>query len=133
MAKKKTKKNVEEQKPYEPYSNMGARKVVLFIGFAMSIIGFLVVLVGALFFFLPQLNVVEGVSPAKLLTAIFGLGVAVCFVSTVFSVAGANCKKIVARFSFLFDILAFVIGAALLIIVLFLRTLIPIPALEAIA
>lgn len=118
------------QKQEQPYSNMPARKGVLIAGFVLSLISFVIVLISYLFLFVPSINIMPQVSPSVLLKWLLVAGIALGFIGTVFDVAGANTIKPMARLSMFFSTMAFIFGAALLVIVLLFRTVLPIDAIE---
>ncbi len=109
---------------------MPARRAVLWMGFALSIVGLVVVALGALFLFVPKMRFIDGIQPALLLEIIFALGTGLCFIAVIFAVAGANTNKGIARLSFFFGTLAFIVGAAMLVVILFFRTILPLDAFE---
>lgn len=123
---KKSKQQTNEQ----PYSNMGARRIVLILGAVITLIGFIAVLLGALVLFVPGFDVIKGTRPITQITYIMIAGISACFVGIVFSVAGANTMKGLARLAFFLGTVAFIVGAALLVISLFFQTILPLPALE---
>ncbi len=122
---KKT-KNTDKQ----PYSNMFARKIVLLVGLAITVIGFLAVLLGALVLFVPNLDVIKGYTPIMQIIYLLSAGLVACFVGVVFAVAGANTMKSLARLAFFLGTVSFIVGAAILVICLFFKTVLPLPALE---
>ena len=109
---------------------MGARRIVLLIGLVITILGFIAVLLGALVLFVPGFDIVKGVRPITQLTYFMSAGIAACFVGVVFSVAGANTMKGLARLAFFLGAVGFIVGAALLVISLFFQTILPIQAIE---
>jgi len=115
-----------------PYSNMAARKVVLFIGLALSVAALLAVIFGALVMFVPSISIPK-IPPTVLYMWLFSAGVIAAFLGAVFTVAGANTSKPIARLSMFFEIMAFIAGAALLVIVWFFKTLIPFEAIDRVA
>ena len=134
MSKKKQKEenldNNNKKEVKQPYSHMFARKIVLLIGLVITLLGFIAVLLGALVLFLPGINVIQGMKPITQIIYLMAAGLVACFVGVVFAVAGANTIKPLARLSFFLGSVAFIAGAALLVICLFFQTILPIPALE---
>lgn len=126
---KKSKTQANEQ----PYSNMTARRIVLLLGVVITLIGFVAVALGALVLFVPGFDIFKGVRPILQITYLMAAGLAALFVGIVFTVAGANTMKALARLAFFLGSMAFIIGAALLIISLFFQTILPLPALERLA
>ena len=122
--------NKQQKRVNQPYSNMPARLGVLIEGFVLSLASAVLVLVACLYLFVPSVNVSSQMSPSLLLTWLLVVGIALGFVGTVFTVAGANTAKALARFSMLFSTLAFIIGAALLVIILLFRTVLPLDAID---
>lgn len=131
MAKSKKKKKKSTKK--QPYFNMPARKGVLIAGTVVVFLSFIVVLYASLCLFVPAVNFFKQVSPLYLLIGLLSGGVALAFVGTVFVIAGANVKKSLARLSMFFGVNVFLIGLGILIVVLLLRTLIPLEALRRLA
>lgn len=117
------------QNDNEPYSNMPARFIALYLGLALSLLGFVAVLFGALMIFVPGFDV-AGASTFRLVIIFLSVGIASAFAGSVLTVSGANTRKSLAQLSFLFCVLAFVIGTALLTVLLFFKTVLPITALE---
>lgn len=113
----------------QPYSNMPARRGVLVTGFILSVASLILVVMSFLLLFMPEINLIHS-SPSVMLKWMLIVGISVAFIGTVFTVAGANTIKIMARFSMLFSTLSFIAGAALLVIVLLFRTILPIDAIE---
>ncbi|MCM1306655.1 MAG: hypothetical protein NC037_02180 [Bacteroides sp.] len=116
--------------PPQPYSNMRARRDVLISGFVFSLAGFVLVLMACLFLFVPKINFFPQASPSVLLKWLLIAGIAICFIGTVLTVAGANTIKPLARFSMFLSTISFVVGAALLLIILLFRTILPLDAIE---
>ncbi len=125
MSKKKS-----EQQNVQPYSNMTARRIVLLLGFVVVLLGFVAVLLGTLVLFVPGFDVVKGTRPLVQIIYFMAVGIALCFVGIVFAVAGANTMKGLARLAFFLGSVAFIVGAALLVISLFFNTILPIQAIE---
>ncbi len=122
------------QKPQsQPYSNMPARRGVLIAGFVLSLAGFALVLTSCLFLFVPSINFVHQVAPTILLKWLLIAGIALAFAGTLFSVAGANTMKSVARLSMFLSTVSFIVGAALLVIVLLFRSVLPLDAIQKLA
>lgn len=113
----------------QPYSDMRARSGVLIAGFACSLVAFALVLMSSLFLFLPDLNFAKDVSPTILIKWLLIAGVSLAFISTVFAVAGANTKKSVARLTMAISTTSFIVGSAILVIVLLFRTILPLDAI----
>lgn len=113
----------------QPYSNMAARKIVLIIGFVMTAVGFLATIYASLIFFLPVLNFAKNILAADLMKGLFIASMSLSFVGLVLSVAGANTMKGLARLSFFFGTMSFIVSAAFLVVVLFFKTFIPFGAL----
>lgn len=129
MADKKKRTAITEE-TRRPYSNMGARKAVLMIGLALTIAAAALVVVGALNIFLMP-NMFGSDSPLDIILYLLAGGVIVAFVGVVFSVAGANTSKPLARLSFFLGINAFILGMGMLIVMLlFFKAIIPLPGLE---
>ena len=109
---------------------MFARRIILILGAAITLLGFIAVLLGALVLFVPDFNVIQGMKPITQVTDLLIAGLVACFVGIVFSVAGANTMKGLARLAFFLGSVAFIVGAALLVISLFFQTVLPIPAMD---
>ena len=109
----------------QPYSDMAARKIVLILGFVMTLLGFLIMIYASLVFFFPAANFVKSVLGGDLVRGLYIASLALSFVGVVFSVAGANTKKGLARLSFFFGTFGFIFSAAFLVVVLFFGTLLP--------
>lgn len=114
----------------QPYSNMRARRDVLISGFILALVSFALVLTSCLFLFVPSINFIPKASPSVLLKWMLVAGISVAFVGTVLTVAGANTKKSLARFSMFVSTISFIVGAALLMIILLFRTILPLDAIE---
>lgn len=125
------KQNTYAKNGKQPYTNMGARKLVLFLGFVLCIAAFAIVLVGVLSLFIPNMSLNVGdLTGLKSLTVIFACGLGLAFVGTVFALAGANTAKGIARLSFTLGLLAFIVAIAMLLITLLFKTILPIEALN---
>ena len=109
---------------------MFARRIVLLVGLCVVALGFIAVLLGALVLFVPDFDVIKGVKPIVQVTDLMIAGCVACFVGVVFAVAGANTMKGLARLAFFLGSVAFIAGAALLVISLFFRTILPLPAID---
>lgn len=109
---------------------MGARRIVLLLGALITLLGFVAVLLGALVLFVPGFDVIKGTKPITQVTYLLIAGIAACFVGVVFCVAGANTMKALARLSFFLGSVAFIVGAAILIIALFFQTILPLGAID---
>lgn len=114
----------------QPYSNMPARKGVLIAGFALSVASFATVLMSCLFLFVPSVNFLPQVSPLLLLKWMLIAGIITAFIGTVFAVAGANTIKPLASFSMFLSTMSFIVGAALLVIILLFRSILPLDAIH---
>ena len=123
-------KKQKQQAKEQPYSNMGARRIVLILGAVITLVGFIAVLLGALVLFVPGVDVIKNMKPIVQITYLMAVGIAACFVGVVFAVAGANTMKWLARLTFFLGTVAFIVGAALLVLSLFFQTILPIPALD---
>lgn len=114
-----------------PYKNMGARKWVLFLGFLMCAAGFALVLCALLMLFIPSLSYKgTNMSPLQFYIYLYSIGVALDFVGIVFTVAGANTKKGLARFSFFLGSVSFIAGVIMLLISLLFKNVLPLDALK---
>ncbi len=109
---------------------MTARRIVLLLGFLIVLVGFAAVVLGALVLFVPGFDIVKGTRPIVQIIYFMAIGIGACFVGIIFAVAGANTKKGLARLAFFLGTVAFITGAALLIISLFFNTILPIQAIE---
>ena len=109
---------------------MFARRIILLFGVVVTVIGFIAVLLGALVLFVPGVDVIKGTKPIVQITYLMIVGLVACFVGVVFTVAGANTMKALARLAFFLGTVAFIVGAALLVISLFFQTILPIPAMD---
>lgn len=103
----------------EVYKQPKARKVVLFVGFALSLVAIIVGLVALISFFFPEVG--SGVASLfskpllEVEKTLCWIGIATSIAGVIFSVAGANAMKPIARLSFLFVILSFFISIAILV------------------
>lgn len=130
MADKKKKKTEITEEVRQPYSNMEARKVVLMIGLSLTIVAAVLVVLGAFNIFVSP-NMFNSDKPLDIILYLLGAGIIIAFVGIVFSVAGANTSKPLARLSFFLGVNAFIIGAGMLIVMLlFFKAIIPLPGLE---
>lgn len=102
----------------QPYSNMKARRVVLILGFVMTLIGFIAALYASLALFFPSLCVPKDVLPFKSLSTLYVVSMSLSFLGIVFAVAGANTQKAIARLSFFFGAVAFIGSAGFLVVLL---------------
>lgn len=130
MSKKKKKKSGKVQ---QPYRDMHARKSILVTGFVIVLVSLILVAYGALCLFLPNVNFFKKLYSLYLIYGLLGGGVAAAFIGTVFTVAGANTKKSLARLSMFFGVNVFLIGTGILITVLLFSAVIPFPALRRLA
>lgn len=119
------KKDIEQT---TPYSNMKARRVVLVLGFVMTLASFVVALYASLSLFFPAIAVPADVLPFKAISTLYVVSMSLAFIGIVFSVAGANTQKAIARLSFFFGTVAF-IGSAGFLVVLLLVNFFPFRAL----
>ncbi len=118
----------EQAQNTQPYSNMKARRVVLVLGFVMTIISFAVAIYASLALFFPSLCVPKDVLPFKSISTLYVVSMSLSFLGIVFAVAGANTQKAIARLSFFFGTVAF-IGSAGFLVVLLLVNFFPFQAL----
>jgi len=116
-----------------PYSNMQARKTVLILGFTLSVASFVMILLGCLLLFVPSIKFSSDTSPSVTLMWMFIAGIIASFTGTVFTVAGANTIRQLASFSMFLSSLSFIVGAAVLVIILFFRTVLPLDAIDKLA
>ena len=104
----------------EVYRQPKARKVVLFVGFALSIVALCLALVVALSFFVGNVgNSVADTFGKPVLEAeklLCWLGIGASIAGTILAVAGANACKPIAHLSFLFVILSFFMCLAILVL-----------------
>ena len=114
----------------QPYKNMAARRSVLYAGFIVSIAGFILVLLSFLFLFAPSINISGASSPSVVLAWLLASGIDAAFIGTILTVAGANTQKGIARLSMFLSTISFIAGAALLVIILLFRTVLPLDALS---
>lgn len=121
--KKSSKKDKKEEKK-EPYRNMAARKIVLLIGFILSSAGFAMMVFSAVSLFVPN-----DFANISIFIPVDIVACALSFAGMVLSVAGANTKKGIAKLSFLFAILGFIISAGMLVVMLA-SQLLPLQAIE---
>ena len=82
---------------------------------------------------MPSINFVHQVAPTILLKWLLIAGIALAFAGTLLSVAGANTMKSVARLSMFLSTVSFIVGAALLVIVLLFRSVLPLDAIQKLA
>ena len=108
----------EQAQNTQPYSNMKARRVVLVLGFVMTIISFVVAIYASLALFFPALCVPKDVLPFKSITTLYVVSMSCSFLGIVFAVAGANTQKAIARLSFFFGTVAFIGSAGFLVVLL---------------
>lgn len=101
----------------QPYSNMKARYVVLIIGLVMTLISFLCTFYATLALLVPAVNI-PGVLPYTIICTFYIIALCLSFVGLVFAVAGANTNKPIARTSFFFAIISFIISAGFLLVLL---------------
>ena len=114
----------------QPYSNMPARLGVLITGSVLSLASAVVVIVACLYLFVPSINITASVSPSVILKWLLIAALIGSFIGTVFTVAGANTSKPLARLSMFLSTTAFIIGAAVLVIILLFRTILPLDAIQ---
>ena len=130
MSKKNKKKTGKVQ---QPYRDMHARKAILTTGFVIVLVSLILVIYGALCLFVPDANFFKKLYSLNVIIGLLSSGIATAFIGTVFTVAGANTKKSLARLSMFFGVNAFLIGAGILITVLFFSAIVPLPALRRLA
>lgn len=114
----------------QPYSNMTARRIVLLVGFFITLAGFLCALFASLILFFPDMNAIDSILPVELIKTLYILSLALDFVGCVLCVAGANTSKGLARLSFFLAVVSFIISAGFLVVILFFDTIIPFGALS---
>ena len=131
MSKKKKKK--KSGKVVQPYKDMHARKSILITGFIVVLVSLVLVLYGALCLFVPDVNFFKKLYSLYLIIGLLAGGVAAAFIGTIFTVAGANTKKSLARLSMFFGVNVFLVGVGILITVLLFSAVIPFPALRRLA
>lgn len=107
---------------------MKARRVVLVLGFVMTLASFVVALYASLSLFFPAIAVPTDVLPFKAISTLYVVSMSLAFIGIVFAVAGANTQKAIARLSFFFGTIAF-IGSAGFLVVLLLVNFFPFRAL----
>jgi hypothetical protein len=114
-----------------PYSNMTARKSVLAVGVLLCVGGFSLVLCALLMLFVPSLSYKgAAMTPLEFYIYLYGIGIALDFVGVVFTVAGANASKGFARLAFFMGSVSFIVGAVMLLIALFFKTVLPVDAIN---
>ena len=116
--KKKQEQNVQTSQDgqavqSQPYSDMKARKIVLILGFALTIASFVAALCSSLLLFVPGNG--AGFSA---ISALYVIAMSCAFVGIVFAVAGANTNKVIARLSFFFGTVSFICSAGFLVVLL---------------
>lgn len=104
---------------------MAARKTVLILGFAMTTVGLLATIYASLVFFFPALDFFDNVLAIDLMKWLHIASLPLSFVGIVFSVAGANTIRGLARLSFFFGTMSFIVSAALLVVILFFGVWLP--------
>lgn len=102
----------------QPYSNMKARRVVLVLGFVMTLVGFLIAAYAVASLFVPSINVFRNVMPINAICSMYVVSISFSFIGIVFAVAGANTQKAIARLSFFFGTIAFIGSAGFLVVLL---------------
>lgn len=102
----------------QPYSNMKARKIVLLIGFIVTFLGMLCALYASLALFVPSANFIKNALPYNVICTFYIVSMSLCFVGLVLSVAGANTSKALARLSFFFGTVSFIVSAGFLVVLL---------------
>lgn len=116
--KKKQEQNIQTSQDgqavqSQPYSDMKARKVVLILGFALTIASFVSALCSSLLLFVPGNG-----AGFPVITALYVIAMSCAFIGIVFAVAGANTNKIIARLSFFFGTVSFICSAGFLLVLL---------------
>lgn len=96
---------------------MKARHVVLIIGLVLTLISFLCAVYASLALLVPAVNI-PGVLPYTVICTFYILAMCISFVGIVFAVAGANTKKPIARLSFFFGTVSFIISAGFMVVLL---------------
>lgn len=97
----------------KPYKDMKGRLIVLLIGFVLCVVSFACAIIPILMFFVPgwgEFGKTGAFAMVDLGKILNWIAVGTGFVGIVFAVAGANTKKLFARFSFLFGVIGFLIG-----------------------
>ncbi len=101
------------------YKQPAARKVVLFVGFGISLAALVVTILAALSFFVTGVGESLSASLGQPVLAfekiLCWIGIATSFVGAVLSVAGANACKPIARLCFFFTIISFFMCIAILV------------------
>ncbi len=93
------------------YSNIKAREIVLFIGFALTAVAFVFAALSVFMLFFNMESMVPESQTTASLTKIFStVALATSFVGVILSVAGANTHKGFAKLSFFFAIIGFFAG-----------------------
>ncbi len=123
MAKEKYDEN------YQPYKNMKARKGVLVVGFLSSLVGFALIIFASLVFFAPQFFP-DSFLPFQTTIYVIIASMILCFVGAVFSVAGANTAKGLAKFAFFLCSMGFIWGAGMLTVALAFKHILPLDAIN---
>ena len=110
-------------------SNVKGKRIVLAIGFVLSLLGFLLTAYATATFFVPSINFIDGASVFEVVKTAYIISLSLSFVGVILSVAGANSAKALARLSFFFGTLSFILSCAFLVVVVLFRIVVPLDAL----
>ena len=99
------------------------------VGLVLSLLAFLITAYGTATFFLPKLDILTNVGVYDFVRVCYVIGLAVSFVGVILSVIGANGNVSMAKASFFFGTMTFILSAAFLVVVVLLHVLVPLDAM----
>lgn len=106
-------------------TNPKGSKTVLFIGFCLSAVAFVLAVVPFIMFFVPNAVPTSGTPFITTATYLNAFAVALSFAGIIMSANSALHNRPMAQFSFLFGVIAFLIGTVMFILCLLFGAVIP--------
>lgn len=99
------------------------------VGLVLSLLAFVITAYGTATFFLPKLDMLTNVGVYDFVRICYVIGLAISFVGVILSVIGANGNVTMAKASFFFGTMTFILSAAFLVVVVLFHVFVPLDAM----
>lgn len=110
-------------------TNTKGKRATLAVGLVLSLLAFVITAYGTATFFLPKLDMLTNVGVYDFVRICYVIGLAVSFVGVILSVIGANGNVTMAKASFFFGTMTFILSAAFLVVVVLFHVFVPLDAM----
>lgn len=110
-------------------TNTKGKRATLTVGLVLSLLAFVITAYGTTTFFLPKLDMLTNVGVYDFVRVCYVIGLAVSFVGVILSVIGANGNVAMAKASFFFGTMTFILSAAFLVVVVLFHVFVPLDAM----